>query len=96
MKPGEVLKEAAGLIEHDRQITYGTSWTNHSRIAALWSVILERPIRPDQVAACMVAVKLARLIQTPTHADSWIDAAAYAALGHELAQNSFTDALRDE
>ena len=96
VKPGEVLKEAGALIEHDRQIMYGSSWKNHNQIAALWSVILGRSIRPDQVAACMIAVKLSRLVQTPTHTDSWVDVAAYAALGHELAQMALTDELRDE
>jgi len=35
------------------------------------------------VYACMIAVKLSRLIETPDHEDSWIDICGYAALGGE-------------
>ena len=64
---------------------YGTPESNFARIAALWSVILEQPVTSAQVALCLDAVKTARLIQNPKHADSWVDKAGYAACGMEVA-----------
>jgi hypothetical protein len=58
----------------------------HARIAAIWSAILGHPIKPPQVALMMAGLKLARLAHDPQHRDSSIDAAAYAALGAELAR----------
>ena len=43
-------------------------------------------VDPEQVALCMAGIKIARLIQTPTHADSWLDLAGYAAVGSECAK----------
>jgi len=50
----------------------------------LWSVILEKEITPAQAALCMAMVKAARLVQTPSHDDSYIDGAAYFAIAGEL------------
>ena len=33
---------------------------------------------------CLTALKLARLIVSPTHTDSWVDIAGYASLGGEI------------
>jgi len=41
--------------------------------------------RPTDVAQMMVLMKIARLENSPTHMDSWIDVAGYAACGGELA-----------
>ena len=49
----------------------------------MWSVILEKEVTVAQVYQCMVAVKLCRLIETPDHADSWLDICGYGALGGE-------------
>jgi hypothetical protein len=65
---------------------YGTPESNFERIAALWSVVLERPVTAEQVALCLGQVKVARLIQTPQHRDSWVDLAGYAACGFEVSQ----------
>ena len=62
---------------------YGDAYLNHKRIAELWSPILDKDITVEQVYACMIAVKLSRLIETPDHEDSWIDICGYAALGGE-------------
>lgn len=88
MDRGEILKEAHRLTNADRNKNYGEPLVNHTRIARLWSVILETEIRPDQVALCMVAVKIARLVETPTHEDSYIDGAAYMAIAGEIVQET--------
>ena len=85
MKRKEILDEANRLTHGDRDKNYGTPKTNHERIAALWSVVLEHPVTPAQVALCMAQVKVARLIETPTHLDSFVDGAAYLAISGELA-----------
>ena len=83
MKRDEILKEAETLINGDRAKDYGDAYLNHKRIAELWSPILDKDITVEQVYACMIAVKLSRLIETPDHEDSWIDICGYAALGGE-------------
>lgn len=84
MKREEVLRSAGELINGDRHADYGSAWDNHQRIAQIWSVVLGRSITPAQVALCMVGVKIARLVNDPTKADSWVDIAGYAALGAEM------------
>ncbi len=86
MNRGDILKEAARLTSNDRQNQYGDPYTNHHRIADLWTTYLETEIKPEQVAICMALVKIARLMQTQSD-DSFIDLAAYAAIAGEIASN---------
>lgn len=83
-KREEILKEAIRLTHGERNRDYGTPLENHQRIADIWTVVLGHPVTPAQVALCMVGVKLARLAQTPTHEDSFIDGSAYMAIAGEL------------
>ena len=78
-----ILADAAALICGDREAQYGPPAANFARIAAGWSVILQRHVRPDQVALCMAWLKIARLVQGP-HRDSHTDACGYMALAGEL------------
>lgn len=79
-----VLRGAGKLINGDRAKDYGDALTMHRRIAAGWSEILELPVTPDQVALCMVWLKISRLVNTPGHTDSYVDLVAYGALAAEL------------
>ena len=81
----EILNEAIRLTSTDRQKNYGKPLINHQRIATIWSVILGAEITPSQVALCMAGVKIARLVETPNHEDSFVDAAAYIAIAGEIA-----------
>ena len=83
MKRDQILDKAKILISGERAKDYGDAYLNHKRIAELWSPILNKDITVEQVYACMIAVKLSRLIETPDHEDSWIDICGYAALGGE-------------
>ena len=83
MKREQILDKAKTLISGERAKDYGDAYLNHKRIAELWSPILDKDITVEQVYACMIAVKLSRLIETPDHEDSWIDICGYAALGGE-------------
>ena len=84
MKSGKILDETKRLTATDRQDIYGDPYINHTRIADLWSVYLEKEISPSQVALCLCLVKIARLIETPDHLDSIIDLAAYTAIYGEI------------
>jgi len=78
------LKTAEQLINGPRAKEYGPARKNHERIAQIWSIILEQKITPEQVVACMVGLKLARLSEDITKDDSWVDIIGYAALGGEI------------
>ena len=82
---GEILDEAKRLTHGDRNKNYGTPYQNHLRIAKMWSVVLEQEITPAQVALCMATVKIARLVETPNHLDSFVDGAAYLSIAGEIA-----------
>ena len=90
MNKNEVLDKAKGLITNDRCNEYGTPYANFSRIAKMWTILLEKvlgegkQITPAMVANCMVSVKQTRLIQSEGHEDSWVDIAGYAGCGGEV------------
>ena len=83
MNRKEILNKAESLVNGPRAKEYGDAHENHARIAQMWSVLLDKPVTIQQVYQCMVAVKLARLIVTPDHEDSWVDICGYGALGGE-------------
>lgn len=85
MNRSTILAKAINLTTGDRDKNYGTPLVNHQRIAAIWSVLLEKDITPSQVALCMAGVKMARLIESPNHLDSFVDGAAYFAIAGEIA-----------
>ena len=73
----EKLFDEARILTQDRGRVYGSPYTNHRRIAEIWSGILDMPITAHQVVLCMVGLKIARLVETPTHHDSVADSVAY-------------------
>ena len=81
-----LLKQAHTLLNGERHDDYGEALDNHKRIATIWSVILNRTISPEEVAACMMGVKLARLSNTMYKEDTWVDIIGYGALGGEFIQ----------
>ena len=83
---------AAEATVKDREGNYGSPERNFERIAAIWNVILAGKLSKEyheisaaDVAMMMIGYKLARLIESPDHQDSAIDAAGYAALLAEIA-----------
>lgn len=85
MNRPEILDEAKQAVMTDRAATHGDLEDNFRSIAAIWSVRLGVEITPAQVGIMMVDLKMTRAWDTPGHADSWVDAAGYAACGGELA-----------
>ena len=80
----ELLQKTADVVKQ-RGESYGSMLDNHTRIAKLWSVLLDTDVTPEQVALCMIAVKQARLMETPNHTDSVQDILGYALVYHECA-----------
>lgn len=75
--PQSVLLEAEGLVHGPRQQSYGHPYADFSRTAALWSAILGVDVEPEQVALCMIAVKLSRECNAHKR-DNLVDIAGYA------------------
>lgn len=80
-----VLSEAQSAVYGDRQEAYGPPRANMVRTAILWhGLLLEKladgeSIAPEDVARCMVAVKLARDVHKPGR-DNRVDGAGYFAV----------------
>lgn len=79
----EVLTAAEKAVSTFRQSTYGGPEQSFRRIADFWSVYLSeldgKRLQPHDVSALMILMKVARLQQDPTHFDSIVDIAGYAA-----------------
>lgn len=81
-----LLADAAEAINGDRERDYGTAEENFTRIGIIWGALLDRPaIDAETVALMMTGVKMARLVTTPNHRDSWVDGIGYLALGGDIA-----------
>lgn len=83
------LDTARECVTKDRVNAYGSAEDNFSNIAEMWNAqgvrIDGRALSASDVALMMAAMKLARLRHNPTHEDSWVDLAGYAACGMEVA-----------
>jgi len=71
-----IAQEAMDIVSGARQQTYGHPSKNFLDTARLWSVVLGVEVTAQQVALCMVAVKVAREIHTPKR-DNLVDAIGY-------------------
>lgn len=74
---------------------YGTPQDNYGRAATLWSVILDRDIRPEQVVMCMVAIKMAREAERHKH-DNIMDMIGYLTLYDELMEGRCDQLTRQQ
>lgn len=86
MNRKEVLDRAGECVLQDRNTQYGSPEDSFSEIAGLWSFFLGTEIKAYQVAVMMALMKIARIKYNPTHADSWVDLAGYAACGSEASE----------
>lgn len=78
-----ILIEAQNAVYGDRQADYGTVTENFGTIAKLWSAVLKTEVTPEQVALCMVQVKVARQMYKPKR-DNLVDGAGYFATLEKL------------
>jgi len=84
------MKRTEELLDHvqstvvQRGSVYGSPTINHRRISELWSGYLDTYISPEQVAMCMLLVKVARLSQSSDHEDSLTDLIGYGIIYHKI------------
>lgn len=83
MKPHDVLTQASNLIG-DRGADYGGIENNFSNIAEIYNTMTGDAFDPFKVAMVMVAVKIARIRNSPYKEDNYLDAINYLAFAHEL------------
>lgn len=84
-----ITAEAERLVLGDRQDDYGHPADDFARTGRIWAAILGvDQITPEQVALCMVGVKLSREVNLPKR-DNRVDAIGYmltAELIHQRAE----------
>jgi hypothetical protein len=80
----KIMKAAADLMDGERAKDYGDAFEMHRRIAAGWTEILGVEVKPHEAALCMAWLKIARLVETPGHEDSYVDLVAYGSLAGEI------------
>ncbi len=82
-----ILDEASAAITGAREDTYGGPEQSFLTIAKFWTAYLDHFVEPQDVAAMLALMKLARLKHSEgQHRDSWVDLAGYAACGAECAE----------
>jgi len=81
MTPEDIAAYAARLVSDDRQHEYGHPLDNLDRAARIWSVILDTPVSAEQVALCMVGMKIARQVHK-AKPDTVVDVIGYALTLH--------------
>lgn len=81
LTPEDVASYAAQLVSGERQGEYGHPLDNYSRAAQIWSVILGADVSAEQVALCMVGMKIAREVHKPKP-DTVVDIIGYALTLH--------------
>jgi hypothetical protein len=83
MTTWSILGHTAKVLE-ERRDDYGDPAEQFSEIAKRWSITIGTLVTPEQVALCMIDLKLARLAYDPRHFDSVVDVIGYAALLREM------------
>jgi hypothetical protein len=83
MNGAMLLQHAAGVIEN-RERVYGPAPQLFEQVATRWSLVLGTEVTSTQVALCLLDLKLARLARDPSHLDSIVDVAGYAACLREV------------
>lgn len=73
---------AAEVTAGERKSDYGDAFENHSRIASIWSGILNRTVSAREVILCMIGVKLSREANRPKQ-DNRTDIIGYAKIDDE-------------
>ena len=95
MKRAELLKEAEKCVCGNREQDYGSPENNFRTIATFWAAYLNTKhdsdvnitIDPEDVAAVLALLKIARIASGRMKDDNWIDLAGYAACGGEIASD---------
>ena len=83
MPKENILEEANRLVTGEKAKDYGSVQVACDRIAQMWSVILDKTVHPNQVALCMIALKIVREMNGHKR-DSLVDIAGYAWVAQQL------------
>lgn len=101
-----LLLDATDAVTGGRMEDYGTPSENYQRIAGLWSrylypdkdsnfILFENGNRMDigdvDTVIMMILAKIARLMESPDHYDTWKDIAGYAAVGYAVVMGDSDD-----
>lgn len=81
LTPEDIASYAAQLVSEERNNQYGHPLDNYNRAAQIWSVILGADVSAEQVALCMIGMKIAREVHKPK-ADTIVDIIGYALTLH--------------
>lgn len=73
-----ILEDALAAVTGPRAEAYGHPRDNWARTAQIATDLTGRDFTPEECVLILLAVKLARLRQTPNHRDSLVDLAGYA------------------
>ena len=88
-KRGEILAEAASLIDGDRNAQYGPPTQDFKRTSDMLNALGYRldgqMLAPSDTAIILACVKLSRLMHSRGKRDNWVDLAGYAGCGGECA-----------
>ena len=74
--PRDIALAAAELVSGERQKEYGHALDNFGRAAKIWEVILGCEVSAENVALCMIGMKLAREVHL-SKPDTVIDGIGY-------------------
>lgn len=84
-----IADEAKRIVTGARRGTYGNPERNFERIALFWTAYFKAKgvdivITAADVSPMMRLMKEARLVENPTHRDSFVDIIGYALTGAEI------------
>lgn len=83
---GEAMLQKAATIVAERRRSYGEPAASMETVAKRWSMTLGHNVTPAQVVLCLIDLKLVRLAHDPSHFDSIVDVAGYAAVLREVSR----------
>lgn len=84
MKEKSILTEAEDIINGQRRVDYGAVLPSFTVIGNLWAPVLGVDVTAEQVALCMIGLKIARAMNG-FHRDSLVDIAGYAGCLEKIA-----------
>ena len=78
------MSDKVSALLEQRGSSWGNAASTHSRIAQVWSGILDTEVTAGQVALCMVGLKLVRASVNPDDPDSFDDGHGYLAIAEDI------------